>query len=133
MLPLTGFSLWLVIARVCYVPEMVTLDHVAEYCFVDYKKTNMIFPRPTIMTEDCKGLTLRIRKGELSLNGRLLKDTFVAFHYASPADGMLHQGLLRRRLNDAGQLAKPGDEITVHVSRLFTAVFTDWSSASATL
>ena len=132
LLGLTGFILWLAVDLICYASQRVILDHVGQYCFAQYKRRHKSLHPPTNPTEDCEGLKIRMRKDPRLWNYRLVKDTFVTFSYTSPADGRLHVGMLRRRLNDAGQPAKAGDEIVIHASRLFAVTFTDWSSASAT-
>ena len=129
---LTGLILWLTIDLVSYASQRVSLDHVGEYCFARYTGRRSSFHPPTNPTKDCEGLKIRLRKDPRLWRYRLVKDTFVTFSYTSPADGKLHPGMLRRRLNDAGQLARAGDEIVIHASRLFAVTFTDWSSASAT-
>lgn len=133
LLALTGWLLWLVVDLGAYSRQQVRITHVGTYCFLQYsgRKRPLFAPSLPKPTEDCEGLRNRQRRDPSLYRYRVVSDTFVTFTYVSPADNAPHPGMIRRRLNDAGQPAKAGDAIAVYASRLFAVIYTDWSSANA--
>lgn len=114
--------------------QSVRVDMVETLCFAQqFRGGRHSLPEPPVGTEptaDCQAVKEFVegkprRRARSGTSWRLVRAAFASFHYLSPADGLVHQGRIRRDRNDQKQAIKVGDQITVYASRFYPESYTD--------